>query len=164
MNASFCEVAVDPETGGVEVTKFVVVCDPGKVLRMTSFEGQLHQAMFFSQGGGLSEEFIYDKPTGVKLSTNMFEYKKPTILDLGPIDTYCRRDSIGERLLWRIRHQSLHGCSSASGLRGSQCHRKVDRSARYAGQSAESSGQGLTRIFQGLSTAAVRPALVRRAI
>jgi CO/xanthine dehydrogenase Mo-binding subunit len=86
MNGSFCEVAVDTETGGVEVTKFVVVCDPGKVLRMTSFEGQLHQAMFFSQGGGLSEEFIYDKPTGVKLSTNMLEYKKPTILDLGPID------------------------------------------------------------------------------
>jgi CO/xanthine dehydrogenase Mo-binding subunit len=89
MNASFCEVAVDPETGGVEVTKFVVVCDPGKVLRMTSFEGQLHQAMFFSQGGGLSEEWIYDKATGVKLSTNMWEYKKPTILDLGPIDTYA---------------------------------------------------------------------------
>ncbi len=89
MNASFCEVAVDTDTGGVEVTKFVVVCDPGKVLRMTSFEGQLHQAMFFSQGGGLSEEFIYDKATGVKLSTNMWEYKKPTIVDLGPIDTYA---------------------------------------------------------------------------
>ncbi len=53
MNASFCEVAVDPETGGVEVTKFVVVCDPGKVLRMTSFEGQLHQAMFFRPGRGI---------------------------------------------------------------------------------------------------------------
>ena len=86
MNASFCEVAVDTETGGVEVTRYAVVCDPGKVLRMTSFEGQLHQAMFFSQGG-VSEEFIYDKATGVKLSTNMFEYKKPTILDLGPIET-----------------------------------------------------------------------------
>jgi CO/xanthine dehydrogenase Mo-binding subunit len=89
MNTSFCEVAVDPETGGVEVTKFVVVCDPGKVLRMTSFEGQLHQAMFFAQGGGLSEEWIYDKGTGVKLSTNMFEYKKPTIVDFGPIETYA---------------------------------------------------------------------------
>ena len=88
MNTSFCEVAVDTETGETEVTKYVVVCDPGKVLRMTSFEGQLHQAMFFSQGG-LSEEFIYDKATGVKLSTNMFEYKKPTILDLGPIETYA---------------------------------------------------------------------------
>ncbi len=89
MNTSFCEVAVDPETGGVDVTKFVVVCDPGKVLRMTSFEGQLHQAMFFGQGGGLSEEWIYDKATGVKLSTNMFEYKKPTIMDFGPIETYA---------------------------------------------------------------------------
>jgi CO/xanthine dehydrogenase Mo-binding subunit len=88
MNTSFCEVAVDPETGGVEVTKFVVVCDPGKVIRMTSFEGQLHQAMFFSQGG-LSEEFIYDKTTGVKLSMNMLEYKKPTILDFGPIETFA---------------------------------------------------------------------------
>ena len=104
MNASFCEVAVDPETGGIEVTKYVVVCDPGKVLRMTSFEGQLHQAMLFSHGGGLSEEFIYDKPTGVKLSTNMFEYKKPTILDLGPIETYA------------VETRSGNACYGASGI------------------------------------------------
>jgi CO/xanthine dehydrogenase Mo-binding subunit len=103
MNTSFCEVAVDPETGGVEVTKFVVVCDPGKVLRMTSFEGQLHQAMFFSQGG-LSEEFIYDKATGVKLSTNMIEYKKPTILDFGPIETYA------------VETRSGNACYGASGI------------------------------------------------
>ncbi len=88
MNTSFCEVAVDTETGATEVTQYVVVCDPGKVMRMTSFEGQLHQAMFFSHGG-LMEEFIYDKATGVKLSTNMFEYKKPTMLDFGPIETYA---------------------------------------------------------------------------
>ena len=87
MNASFCEVAVDTETGAVEVTKFVVVCDPGKVLRMTSFEGQLHQAMYFAQRGGLTEELIFDVPSGVKLSTNMIEYKVPTIMDLGPIET-----------------------------------------------------------------------------
>jgi CO/xanthine dehydrogenase Mo-binding subunit len=87
MNASFCEVAVDTETGLVEVTKFVVVCDPGKVLRLTSFEGQLHQAMYFSQRGGLSEELILDVPSGVKLNTNMIEYKTPTIMDFGPIET-----------------------------------------------------------------------------
>jgi CO/xanthine dehydrogenase Mo-binding subunit len=103
MNTSFMEVAVDTETGGVEVTKFVVVCDPGKVLRMTSFEGQLHQAMFFSQGG-LSEEFIYDKATGVKLSTNMLEYKKPTILDFGPIETYA------------VETRSGNACYGASGI------------------------------------------------
>jgi CO/xanthine dehydrogenase Mo-binding subunit len=104
MNTSYCEVAVDPDTGGVEVTKFVVVCDPGKVLRMTSFEGQLHQAMFFSQGGGLSEEFIYDKATGVKLSTNMFEYKKPTIMDFGPIETHA------------VETRSGNACYGGSGI------------------------------------------------
>jgi len=103
MNASFCEVAVDPETGETEVTKYVVVCDPGKVLRMTSFEGQLHQAMFFSHGG-LMEEFIYDKATGVKLSTNMFEYKKPTILDFGPIETYA------------VETRSGNACYGGSGI------------------------------------------------
>jgi len=71
----------------VEVTKFVVVCDPGKVLRLTSFEGQLHQAMYFSQRGGLCEELILDVPSGVKLTTNMIEYKTPTIMDFGPIET-----------------------------------------------------------------------------
>jgi CO/xanthine dehydrogenase Mo-binding subunit len=103
MNASFCEVAVDTETGQTEVTKYVVVCDPGKVLRRTSFEGQLHQAMFFSHGG-LLEEFIYDKATGVKLNTNMFEYKKPTMLDLGPIET----DAVETR--------SGNACYGASGI------------------------------------------------
>jgi CO/xanthine dehydrogenase Mo-binding subunit len=103
MNASFCEVAVDTETGETEVTKYVVACDPGKVLRMTSFEGQLHQAMFFSHGG-LMEEFIFDKATGVKLGTNMFEYKKPTILDFGPIDTCA------------VESRSGNACYGASGI------------------------------------------------
>jgi CO/xanthine dehydrogenase Mo-binding subunit len=104
MNTSYCEVAVDTETGETEVTKYVVVCDPGKVMRLTSFEGQLHQAMFFSHGGGLTEEFIYDKATGVKLSTNMFEYKKPTMLDLGPIDTYA------------VETRSGNACYGATGI------------------------------------------------
>jgi CO/xanthine dehydrogenase Mo-binding subunit len=103
MNASFCEVAVDTETGLTEVLRYVVVCDPGKVLRMTSFEGQLHQAMYFSHGG-LMEEFVYDKATGVKLSTNMFEYKKPTILDLAPIGTYA------------VETRSGNACYGASGI------------------------------------------------
>jgi CO/xanthine dehydrogenase Mo-binding subunit len=104
MNTSYCEVAVDTETGETEVTKYVVVCDPGKVMRLTSFEGQLHHAMFFSHGGGLTEEFIYDKATGVKLSTNMFEYKKPTMLDLGPIDTYA------------VETRSGNACYGATGI------------------------------------------------
>ena len=86
MNIAVCEVAVDTETGAVEVLRFAVVADPGKVLRPTSFEGQIHQVMDFNIGCQLTEEFIYDRNTGVRLSSNMLEYKKVSMLDMPPVD------------------------------------------------------------------------------
>jgi CO/xanthine dehydrogenase Mo-binding subunit len=86
MNVAMCEVAVDTETGEVEILRFGVVADPGKIMRRTSLESQIHQVMFFSEGCQLYEDFFYDQKTGVKLNTNMFEYKKPTILDRAPVD------------------------------------------------------------------------------
>jgi CO/xanthine dehydrogenase Mo-binding subunit len=104
MNATFCEVAVDTETGEITVTRYVVVCDPGKVLRLTSFEGQIHQAMCFAQGAGLTEEFVFDRTTGVKLNSHMFEYKKPTILDLGPVEAHL------------VEIRTGNACYGASGI------------------------------------------------
>jgi CO/xanthine dehydrogenase Mo-binding subunit len=86
MNAAFCETAVDTETGEVEILRFGVVADPGKVLRPTSLESQIDQVMYFSQGCQLFEDFVYDERTGVKLNANMIEYKKPTILDVPPVE------------------------------------------------------------------------------
>jgi CO/xanthine dehydrogenase Mo-binding subunit len=86
MNVAMCEVAVDTETGEVEILRFGVAADVGKILRRTSLESQIHQVMFFSGGCQLSEDFYYDKSTGVRLNANMVEYKKPTILDLAPVD------------------------------------------------------------------------------
>jgi CO/xanthine dehydrogenase Mo-binding subunit len=88
MNVAFCEVAVDEETGEVEILRFGVVADPGKIMRLTSLESQIDQVMFFSQGCQLLEDFIYDERSGVKLNNNMIEYKKPTILDVPPIDRH----------------------------------------------------------------------------
>ncbi|MGD9162452.1 MAG: molybdopterin-dependent oxidoreductase [Desulfobacteraceae bacterium] len=87
MNVAMCEVAVDTETGEVEIVKFGVVADPGKIMRRTSLESQIEQVMFFSEGCQLYEEFIFDEKTGVRLSTNMFEYKKPTIVDHAPVES-----------------------------------------------------------------------------
>jgi len=86
MNTAFCEVAVDTETGEVEILRFVVVADPGKIMRLTSLESQIDQVMYFSQGCQLLEDYVYDKRTGVKLNNNMIEYKKPTILDVPPVE------------------------------------------------------------------------------
>jgi CO/xanthine dehydrogenase Mo-binding subunit len=82
MNVAMCEVAVDTETGQVEIIRFGVVADAGKVIRWTSLEGQIHQVMDFSAGCQLQEDFFYDKQSGVKLNANMFDYKKITMLDM----------------------------------------------------------------------------------
>jgi len=86
MNTAFCEVAVDTETGEVEILRFGVVADPGKILRPTSLESQVDQVMYFSQGCQLLEDIVYDKRTGVKLNNNMIDYKKPTMLDVPQVD------------------------------------------------------------------------------
>ena len=86
MNTAFCEVAVDTETGEVEILRFGVAADPGLVLRPISLESQIDQVMYFSQGCQLLEDFIFDPRTGVRLNNNMVEYKKPGLLDAPQID------------------------------------------------------------------------------
>jgi CO/xanthine dehydrogenase Mo-binding subunit len=86
MNTAWCEVAVDTETGEVEILKLGVAADPGKVMRPISLESQIHQVMYFSQGCQLLEDFYFDERTGVRLNNNMIEYKKPTFNDVPDID------------------------------------------------------------------------------
>jgi CO/xanthine dehydrogenase Mo-binding subunit len=86
VNTLYCEVAVDTDTGEVEVLRWGVSIDPGKVLRRISLEGQIHQVMMFSDGIGAKEDFIFDKQSGVRLTANMFDYKKPTMVDIAPTE------------------------------------------------------------------------------
>jgi len=95
MNIAMCEVAVDTDTGEVEVLRFVVSADTGKVMRRTSLESQIDQGMFFSQGCQLYEDYFYDKATGVKLNTNMFDYKKISLLDFARVDMDLLETRVG---------------------------------------------------------------------
>jgi CO/xanthine dehydrogenase Mo-binding subunit len=104
MDVAVCEVAVDTETGEVEILRFGVVADPGKIMRRTSLESQIDQVMNFSAGCQLQEEFIYDPQTGVRLSTNMFEYKKVSMLDMPRVD------------LELLETRGSNACYGASGI------------------------------------------------
>ena len=95
MNIAMCEVAVDIETGEVEVMRFGVVADTGKIIRRTSLESQIDQVMFFSQGCQLLEDYFYDKQTGLKLNNNMFDYKKPTIADVAMVEMDLLETQVG---------------------------------------------------------------------
>jgi CO/xanthine dehydrogenase Mo-binding subunit len=86
MNTSYCEVAVDEETGEVEILRFGAAADVGKVIRPTSLESQIDQVMYFSQGCQLFEDLILDPLTGVRLNNNMIECKRPGMLDIPHVD------------------------------------------------------------------------------
>lgn len=87
LNTLYCEVAVDTETGQVEILRYGAAVDSGKVIRRISLESELDQVAFFSQGCQMFEDYYYDKSTGVKLNTDMIEYKKPGILDVPKLET-----------------------------------------------------------------------------
>ncbi len=82
MNTSWCEVAVDDETGEVEILKYCVVPDVGKVIRRTSLESQIDQVVFFSQGCQLLQDVVHDPETGVRLNSNFLDYRVPTTMDV----------------------------------------------------------------------------------
>jgi aerobic carbon-monoxide dehydrogenase large subunit len=53
-------VAVDPETGQVEVLKYVIAHDTGKAINPVTLEGQLHGGFAHGLGYALYEAAIYD--------------------------------------------------------------------------------------------------------
>ena len=85
MSATFCEVAVDTGTGQVEVLDWVVACDAGKVIRPSSYEGQIEGPIIHCATHNMLEDIVYDPATGVRLNASTLEYKPITILDMAPI-------------------------------------------------------------------------------
>jgi xanthine dehydrogenase molybdenum-binding subunit len=93
MNVDFCEVAVDPETGLVEILDYCSAHDFGKIIRPSSGLGQLENSLTMASGRALREEIIWDKETGVLLNGNMYDYKVPTALDqpvINPVSVETR--------------------------------------------------------------------------
>ncbi|MDR2716134.1 MAG: molybdopterin-dependent oxidoreductase, partial [Coriobacteriaceae bacterium] len=100
MNVDFCEVAVDTETGLVEILDYCSAHDFGKIIRPSSGLGQLENALTMASGRALREELVWDEGTGVLLNGNMYDYKVPTALDQPeiltvPVETRCGGGAYG---------------------------------------------------------------------
>jgi CO/xanthine dehydrogenase Mo-binding subunit len=93
--AHFMEVEVDTETGEVDVVRVVTVNDVGKVINWEGCEGQQYGGAYMGVGRGRSEEVIHDPVTGVMLNGNLLNYKVPTMLDVGRIDTILVETGMG---------------------------------------------------------------------
>jgi len=86
MNAMFCEVEVDTDTGQVEIINLPCVPDAGKMIRPQSWENQLEGLLIWTIGQNMTEEYIWDKESGVLLNGSALEYKIPTLLDCDRIE------------------------------------------------------------------------------
>lgn len=81
------EVEVDPETGQVAVTRYVVVEDCGQVINPLVVEGQVHGGVAQGIGGALFERLAYDEQ-GQFLTATLMDYPLPSTLEVPDIETH----------------------------------------------------------------------------
>ena len=85
--AHFVEVAVDTETGLVEVLQVVPVHEFGKVIHPVAAAGQIEGGIQQGIGHTLTEDYLVDAKTGRSLNASFVDYKMPLSLDMPPIRT-----------------------------------------------------------------------------
>jgi carbon-monoxide dehydrogenase large subunit len=71
-----CQVAVDPDTGMVEVERFVVVHDCGTIVNPMIVDGQIHGGVAQGVGAALLEEVAYSDD-GQPLTGSLMDYLIP---------------------------------------------------------------------------------------
>lgn len=95
-----CELEVDPETGRVEILRYTVVDDFGKVLNPLMVAGQVHGGVAQGVGQALTERVVFDPDSGQLLTASFSDYALPRADDLPRIDLKlnevpCRTNALG---------------------------------------------------------------------
>jgi CO/xanthine dehydrogenase Mo-binding subunit len=80
------DVAVDPETGKVDILRYTAVQDVGKAVHPSYVEGQIQGGAAQGIGWALNEEYYYDE-NGQMRNSGFLDYRMPTTLDLPMIET-----------------------------------------------------------------------------
>ena len=95
-----CEVEVDPETGVVEVLRYTVVDDLGKLINPLLVDGQVHGGIVQGVGQAMMEHCVYDGKSGQLLSGTFMDYTMPRaddfpFFDLAYNEIPCATNPLG---------------------------------------------------------------------
>ena len=85
-------VEVDPNTGAVEIERYVVAYDVGKAINPMLIEGQIQGGAAQGVGGALLEEFLYDS-AGQPLVTSFMDYLMPTASETPAVEVLLSEDA-----------------------------------------------------------------------
>jgi CO/xanthine dehydrogenase Mo-binding subunit len=80
------DVAVDPETGKIDILRYTAVQDVGRAIHPGYVEGQIQGGVVQGIGWAVGEEYCYSDD-GQLLNGSFLDYRMPTSLDLPMIDT-----------------------------------------------------------------------------
>ncbi len=81
-----CELEIDKDTGAVEIVKYTVVDDFGKVINPLLLAGQVHGGIAQGVGQALLERCVYESESGQLLSATYQDYTMPRADDLTHIE------------------------------------------------------------------------------
>jgi len=79
------EVAVDTETGMIDVLKIISCFDVGQAINPLSAEGQIEGGAVYGLGYGLCEDVVIDK--GITMTPSLAEYLIPTAMDVPEVES-----------------------------------------------------------------------------
>ena len=80
------EVEVDPDTGHVDVIRYIVCDDVGKAVNPMIVAGQVHGGVAQGYGQAVTERTEYDASSGQLLSGSFMDYALPRAADLPDIE------------------------------------------------------------------------------
>ncbi|MFB6352488.1 MAG: xanthine dehydrogenase family protein molybdopterin-binding subunit [Halobacteriales archaeon] len=80
-------VEIDPETGAVDIERYVAADDCGVVINPRLVEGQIHGGVAQGIGQALYEEAVYDD-TGTLLTGTLQDYAVPKAVDVPEMETH----------------------------------------------------------------------------
>ena len=96
-----CAVEIDPETGVVEILRYVAVDDVGEVINPMIVDGQVHGGIAHGIGQALFEEAVYNED-GQLLTGSYMDYTMPRAADLPMFEvdrtvTPCPHNPLGAK-------------------------------------------------------------------
>ena len=102
--AHACVVEIDPETGNVDVVRYVAVDDCGPAINPKLIDGQVHGGIVHAIGQALYERVHYDE-NGQLVTATFVDYCLPSAADLPSFETRPHRDAVAGQLARRQGHR-----------------------------------------------------------
>ena len=75
--AAVCEVAIDPDTGIIEILRYSSIDDGGQAINPLILHGQVHGGVAQGVGQAMLEQMVWEPGTGQMLSASFLDYAMP---------------------------------------------------------------------------------------